>query len=212
MKKTTRNYIWILVANFLLVAAVGGVWQFRMNGTAWASSPKPVLEGVFKNVTVLGKPKPLKSAVYLANFEKDTDIADLKGQWTILNLWATWCPPCVLELPSLQKLAEARAARGLRVVAISLDDAESAAALKESLEARNLWRHKILRNWDETGAVSDVLWPDSMPYTVIVDPEGRMVATFEGEADWMSPEALKFVDSLLGPEKTKASTSAPAQR
>lgn len=195
MKKTTRNYLFILLANALLVGLIGVVWQARLADAPAAAGP--VLQGKFAEVKLLPDPKPLPQAHYLKDLKDKAFLPDLAGQWTIVNLWATWCAPCVLELPSLQKLSENYAGRGLRVIAISLDDAPNAGELEAGIAQAGLKDVAIARNWDDKGEVSDGLWPKGLPSTYIVDPQGRVVASFLGDADWVSADALALVESLL---------------
>lgn len=198
MKKTTRNYLGILLANTLLIAFVAVVWQVKLEA---APLPKPVLQGVFEHVKVEKSPKTVPEATYLEGLEKSVPLAALKGGWTILNLWATWCTPCVAELPSLQKLSDAYKGKGLRVVAVSLDNAQTVAELNEMVARVKLSKIKVAQNWDDKGEIAYTLWPEAVPTTYIISPAGKMFATFEGDADWMSPEALAFVDSLLKASK-----------
>ncbi len=202
MKKTTRNYLWVLLANVLLIGAVALIWQTRLEA---ATPVKPVLQGTFNFMKVKEKPMPVPQANYLKNFEKRAPLSELVGQWTVLNLWATWCAPCVTELPSLQKLSDTYAGKGLKVVAVSLDDAQNVDELREAITRARLSDIAVAKNWDDHGEISNTLWPEALPATYIISPEGKVWATFEGDADWVSPDALAFVDSLL-----KASPSAPA--
>jgi thiol-disulfide isomerase/thioredoxin len=195
MKNTTRKFIWILIANALLIGFIAVVWQTKIE----AASMEPVnfvLQGDFKAVKVLEKPKDLPAATYLAGLEKSVPLENLKGQWTILNLWATWCAPCVVELPSLQKLADAYADKGVQVIAISLDNPPNVAKLKEDIARAKLSNINIAQNWDDKGEIADGLWPEGIPTTYIINPKGQIVAIFEGDADWFSEDAKAFVESL----------------
>ncbi|NBX66209.1 MAG: TlpA family protein disulfide reductase [Proteobacteria bacterium] len=195
MKKTTRNYLHILLANVLLVAFIAVVWQVRLEA---APPVKPVLHGVFEHVKLEKTPKSLPKATYLEGLEKSVPLESLKGKWTILNLWATWCTPCVAELPSLQQLADEYADKDLRIVAVSVDNAETVDELKAMIARVKLSKIKIAQNWDDKAEISDNLWPEAVPTTYLITPQGKVFATFEGDADWTSPEARAFVDSLLG--------------
>jgi thiol-disulfide isomerase/thioredoxin len=197
MKNTTRKFIWILIANAFLIGFIAVVWQAKIEAATTATPVKLVLQGDFKKLKITEKPKDLPAnATYLAGLEKSVPLQNFKGQWTILNLWATWCAPCVLELPSLQKLADAYARAGVQVVAISLDNPPSVAKLKEDIARAKLSNIKIAQNWDDKGEVADNLWPEGIPTTYIINPAGQIIATFEGDADWFSADAKAFVESL----------------
>ncbi len=203
MKKTTRKYLWVLGANFLLLAAIMLLWQVRLEA---APAPQPVLRGYFTNVKIKDDPVPVPHADYLKDFTKRGDVINFKGQWTLLNLWATWCAPCVTELPSLQKMADNYKKRGLRVVAISLDDMVNVDELKDAMARHKLDNIAIAHNWDDKRAVGTAFWSDGLPATFLIDPKGRVFATYVGDADWTSPNATAFLDSLLVTKKAKAGT------
>lgn len=207
MKKTTRNYLWILLANVLLIGFVAVIWQTRLkagelNETVKQTAPgpiAPVQNGTFKFFKIETSPKRLEKASYLANLEKEVIVPDnLKGRWTILNLWATWCPPCVTELPSLQMAAVAYEPQGLNVLAISVDNAESVEDLREKIARAGITKIGVAQNWDHKGEISNVMWPESLPMTFIINPDGYVMATLSGEADWMSEDAQKFIESIIG--------------
>ena len=115
-----------------------------------------------------------------------------RGRYVLLNLWATWCAPCVAELPALVRL-QARAP-GLRVMAINTDRAGvDAAAFLKSHGARALIPYRdvdvtMLRSFKAYG----------LPLTVLIDPEGKIIARAEGPADWDSPEAVKYFKRVTG--------------
>lgn len=194
MKKTTRNYVWLLIANVLLITFIGAFWQFRLKYPAFAVTA-PVLQGEFKHIEIQNPARALPSAVYLKDLKVETNIADLKGQWTVLNLWASWCPPCVTEMPSLEKMAQNYAGKGLRVIAMSIDNFDKPNEIEEVV--KKLKFGSIARHWDHKGLVSDALGPQSLPITYIIDPQGRLFATYDGAADWMGEDARAFIDSFL---------------
>src|SRR5258706_2551734 len=85
-------------------------------------------------IPVIGQPMP--------NFDLEADggrpirLADLRGKVVVVNFWATWCPPCIEEMPSLDRFARTYASRGVEVVAISVD--EDAKAYRDFLQTRSL--------------------------------------------------------------------------
>ena len=116
-----------------------------------------------------------------------------RGRYVLLNLWATWCGPCVNELPSLARLS--RFAPGVRVVAVDTgdkDDVDAAAFLKEH-DAGNLIAYR-----DNEKVMMRSFVAISLPMTVLIDPQGRIVAKASGPADWGSPEAVKYFKRITG--------------
>lgn len=115
-------------------------------------------------------------------------LADLDGQPVLVNLWATWCAPCVKELPTLQALSAQEGS--LRVVAVSQDMAPRG-SVDAFLEDRGL---DGLEVWhDPAMAVSTALKADILPTTVLYDARGREVWRYVGDLDWTGAEAQQML-------------------
>ena len=177
-KKTTRNYIWVLAANALLILAVVALWEFRLH-----QAPKDPNAHYLPDVA------------YLSDLTNKASLTDLKGQWTLLNLWAAWCPSCVTEMPSLEKLANDYKSKGLHVVAISLDEAKSVDGVKANIAKFKFG--PITHNWDDMGQVYAAMNPEGLPTTYLADPSGKIVHVFEGERDWSAQDARSVIDQSL---------------
>jgi peroxiredoxin len=131
------------------------------------------------------------------------DLAARRGRVVLLNFWATWCPPCVAEMPSLDRLARTLAAEGLVVVAVSVDNDE--AALREFV-ARHQLGLTILR--DPGAHTAAAYRVTGYPQTFLIARDGTLVKTVLGPAEWDTPEAIAYFRGLLaGPRATEASTS-----
>lgn len=136
---------------------------------------------------------------------KNLDGADLylmqfSGHPVLLNLWATWCAPCVKELPTLDQLARAHAKAGdLRVVAVSQDSGPYASVVAF------LKFHKIAElepYQDSAMSLSGALGPDTvLPTSILIDAKGREVWRYVGDLDWTSPEAAKLLAEAGAPAK-----------
>jgi thiol-disulfide isomerase/thioredoxin len=125
-------------------------------------------------------------------------LSSYEGRVVVLNLWATWCAPCLTELPSLDRLYRALSGDGLSVLAVSVD--ERGADLREFLKGRGL-SLPVLH--DPGGVVtSEALHVRAYPTTFVIDAEGRLRERYLGVAEWDLPEALDHFRSLL-----RASTS-----
>ena len=123
-------------------------------------------------------------------------LSDFRGKVVVLNLWATWCAPCVKEMPTLAKLQTDYASRGVQVVALSQDREQATAQAKAFLA-----KHAPLTFYQDAGfAVMPALNlpAPGFPTTVIYDKSGVQRAYLQGEADWSSPEAHAVIDKVLG--------------
>jgi thiol-disulfide isomerase/thioredoxin len=114
----------------------------------------------------------------------DKAIADFKGRPLLVNLWATWCVPCVKELPTLAKLSAA-APGGLQVVAIS-QDMQGAKVVGPFLKDKGLALHPY---HDRDNALMLALKEASLPVSILFDAQGREVWRISGDLDWTGGRA-----------------------
>ncbi len=130
------------------------------------------------------------------------DLSSLRGRPLLVNFWATWCGPCLAEMPTLDALARRHAGGGAAaIVLISKDDRESLQKfLKGTRPAAPVYR---------LSAPYDRPWlGGAVPVTVIVDRAGRIVFRHLGAADWSGPATDRYLAGLLPPRD--AATSAPS--
>jgi thiol-disulfide isomerase/thioredoxin len=124
---------------------------------------------------------------------KPLDLRRFRGKVVVVNLWATWCGPCVTEMPTLANLQKRYEGTDLVVVPISvdrktaIDDVKSFIGVHPPLPIYN----------DASFAIPMKLKVLGLPTTIIYDREGREVARVKGEAKWDSPEAVALIDHLL---------------
>ena len=119
-------------------------------------------------------------------------LADLRGRVVVLNYWATWCPPCVDEMPSLQKLHEALDAKGLSVVAVSVDERfEDVERFVETFELTFTILH------DEGMRTARVYQTFKYPETYIIGRDGRVKSKVVGERDWVAPSVIRDLVALV---------------
>lgn len=123
----------------------------------------------------------------------ERSLDDYAGLPVLLNVWATWCDPCRDEMPTLQRLHIAYAPRGLRIVAVSIDDAGQVGLIREFAAEHGL-TFDILH--DARGAIMRQYPVRGVPQTFLISRDGRIVATRYLE-DWFSERNRKLVDSLL---------------
>lgn len=121
----------------------------------------------------------------------DIGIAKFKGVPVLVNLWASWCAPCVKELPTLQKLEEAQAKDGkLAVIAISQDMGPQG-SVDAFLASKKVGRFAAFH--DKDMALTTALGVQIMPTTILYDADGKEVWRFVGDQDWTSAEAAKLL-------------------
>jgi thiol-disulfide isomerase/thioredoxin len=124
--------------------------------------------------------------------------AELSGKPTLVNLWATWCAPCVKELPTLDRLAQSQ--KAIRVLAVSQDDGPhpSVVAFLATHRIANLNAYQ-----DPKMALSAALGPDTvLPTSILFDASGKEVWRYVGDLDWTSPQAAKLLAEAGGPKRS----------
>jgi thiol-disulfide isomerase/thioredoxin len=122
-------------------------------------------------------------------------LADFRGKVVVLNLWATWCAPCKLEMPSLDRLQAELGGPDLHVVALSVDRAGAdkvASFLKDEIGAEHLELYR-----DPEAATSRALGVLGLPTTVILDREGREVGRALGHREWDTEAAKDYLRAVM---------------
>ena len=161
-----------------------------------ANQPAPAEAGPQKGVDRSHKGEAAPAAEFSTPDGTSISLAKFRGVPVLVNLWATWCAPCVKELPTLDQLARSEGGR-LSVVAISQDDGPHA-----SVEAF-LKTHKIetLDSYqDPKMALAGALGAEVMPTSVLYDANGKEVWRYVGDEDWTGAEAAKLLaEAGVGP-------------
>jgi thiol-disulfide isomerase/thioredoxin len=136
------------------------------------------------------EPKPLPELAFTDGDDKPLKLGDYKGKTVLLNFWATWCAPCVKEMPSLDKLQAEMGKDRFIVLPLSLDGPtrRKVAPFYEEKKLANLGVY-----FDKGKKVMGALDISVLPTSVLVDSEGREIGRLEGEADWAKPEALALM-------------------
>lgn len=122
-------------------------------------------------------------------------LADYRGQVVLLNLWATWCGPCVVEMPSIQRLYDRYRSRGLRVVGVSVDDPPFAGRVRAFVAEHRL-TFDILH--EGSGRIEQTYRSRGLPATYIIARDGRIRVIRQGATDWDSPAHRAVIEQLLG--------------
>ena len=140
-------------------------------------------------------PKPPPPKGFVDGTGKTVHLADFKGEVLVVNLWATWCAPCKVEMPTLAALQTAYTGQPVRVMAISIDQARMGDAPKDFI-AQNA---PLDFYQDASMELPFTFQPEAQgfPTTILYDKSGMERARVVGEADWSTAEAKAVVDKLL---------------
>lgn len=139
------------------------------------------------------KGDPAPDATFKNADGEDVSLAEIEGKPVLVNLWASWCAPCVKELPTLDKLA--RAQPSLQVAAVSQDMGPHASVVA-FLQGHRIATLEAYQ--DPKMALSGALGVEVMPTSVLYDAKGREVWRYVGDLDWTSPAAAKLLAEAGG--------------
>lgn len=121
-------------------------------------------------------------------------LAQYRGKVVFLNFWATWCPPCRAELPSMQRLNEVFAGRDFVMLAVNVEE-DGAQVLPEFLRQ---YPHSYSVLLDPEGKAQQLYGVDKFPETFIIDKQGRVVERVIGAREWSSTAMLQRFNTLVG--------------
>lgn len=174
-----------------------------------AAAERPVLLGAFKDdFTILKEPVPAPRAGWEDGQGNRLTLADYRGRVVLLNFWATWCGPCVHEMPGLDSLQAELGEAGLTVLTVSADrgGARVVAPFLAENGLDNLGVHL-----DPRGKFALSFGVRGLPTTWLIDRRGLMVGLLEGPAEWDSQEAQVLIEHYLEQDAAPAG-DAPDSR
>lgn len=121
-------------------------------------------------------------------------LRQFRGRIVLLNVWATWCPTCRRELPTLDRLQKKLGGKDLEVVALSIDrdGAEAIAPFFREIGIKNL-----LIYFDRRGTVLGKYVIVGLPTTLVIDREGREIGRMAGPADWDTPQVAALLRRII---------------
>lgn len=125
------------------------------------------------------------------NSDRTVTLSQLKGQVVVLNFWATFCVPCVEELPSLVRMQQHMKAKGVTVLAVSIDEDEN--SYRRFLRDHNV---SLLSVRDPDQKSNGLYGTSKIPETYIIDRNGIVRRKFIGAVDWTEPDVIEFLGKL----------------
>ncbi len=124
---------------------------------------------------------------------KMVSLADFKGKVVLLNIWATWCPPCVAEMPSMETLYQELKEEDFEIIAVSIDESGS------DVVAPFMKKHKLSfpALTDTQGTTKNIYQTTGVPESFIIDKDGIIVEKVIGPREWASPDAINYFRNLI---------------
>lgn len=123
--------------------------------------------------------------------DRKVTLSDFRGKVVVLNFWATWCPPCVEEMPSLIQMQQRMKNRGVVVLAVSVDADQS--SYRKFLKDNSV---NLLTVRDADQKSNDLYGTFKFPETYIIDRNGIVRRKFIGAVDWNQPDILDYLSKL----------------
>ena len=124
---------------------------------------------------------------------KMVSLNDYRGKVVLLNIWATWCPPCVDEMPSMEKLYQELTGEGLEILAVSIDES-GAKTVRPFMKKHRLSFPALI---DSKGVITSLYQTTGVPESFILDKDGIIVEKVIGPRDWAAPDAIRFFRKLI---------------
>ena len=128
--------------------------------------------------------------------QQPINFSHFKGEVILVNLWATWCGPCLRELPALQRLANKLAGTDFKLLAISIDKEKSAQEILAFYQELKI--DKLGFYFDKDQQLNTILPTDVVPANFIINRQGEVISYMRSYADWDAPEATQLILSHLG--------------
>ena len=142
----------------------------------------------------VGSVAPDFTAVTLDSIPREKHLAEYRGQVIMINVWATWCAPCRVEMPSIEALHRAYAAKGFKVLAVSIDDPGHAETIRAFVDQYNL-TFEVLH--EGSGAIEHDYQTSGIPETFVIGRDGVIRKRVIGAAAWNSAANINLVRGLL---------------
>lgn len=159
-------------------------------------------KGAFVEFEAADPPRPATNTAFVDGEGRSRNLAEFRGESVVLNLWATWCAPCVREMPQLDRLNRLLAGDGIRVLALS-EDRGGAPLVRRFYDVNGINNLEVLI--DAGGKVLGELKVRGLPTTVLIDAGGREVGRALGAAEWESDVVVAFLRRCLDKPAPKKS-------
>jgi peroxiredoxin len=182
-QKVQRVNFQSIILIFIIIFGVGIIVLLQTKDSSFNLSIRPRLEK--------GVPAPSFTLPGLDG--KMVSLDDYKGKVVLLNIWATWCPPCVDEMPSMEKLYQELKGEAFEILAVSID----VLGAKEVIPFMKKHKLSFPGLTDTNGAIKSLYQTTGVPESFIIDKDGIIVEKIIGPRDWATPGAIRYFRNLI---------------
>ena len=183
------------LATVVLAIVIGSAVSLYVRRSAAPLAP-PDISAVEKvgSLNLLREPRELPDVGFSDGDGQSVKLSSFRGKVVLLNVWATWCPPCRKEMPTLDRLQAKLGGSRFEVVALSIDRS-GPSVVRSFYDEIGI---KALRIYiDQSGEASSALNVYGIPTTLLIDHAGRELGRKIGPAQWDSPEIVKLIQSYI---------------
>ena len=205
----SRTIILAATGALALLALGGGAAFYSVTGDAGngscsaaratAERMKPQVKGEVAAVEIRSRPQPAPELAFTGPDGQPTTLAALKGKTLLVNLWATWCAPCLKEMPSLDALQKEMGGPDFAVVAINIDtrnlDKPKAWLAENKVTTLPFYSDPQAATFQALRAAHKV---EGMPVSIIVDKAGCELGIIQGPADWANADSKALMKAAIG--------------
>jgi peroxiredoxin len=185
-----RRFLILLFLTLFVIGTLAACAKKEEGGKSLHSLLEPYSESV--GISVPQKPSKAPDFTLQDLEGRRVTLSDYRGKLVFLNFWATWCPPCRAEMPSMEMLHQKLSDDGLEIVAV--DIGETNQMVSDFVKSMELTFTILL---DTRQKVSSIYGIRNIPTTFIVDKEGWIAGRAVGARDWSSEDSLKMFQALL---------------
>lgn len=178
----------------LLIAVIACVFVIIQSCSIEQSpSLQRFAKGGLKKLQVLDPPPAQPQMTFKTADGGDISLSDFRGKTVLLNVWATWCVPCVAEIPSLDTLQAQKGSPNFVVITISMDrHIDDAKAFFDKANINDLTLYH-----DPTYGISAKVGVEGIPISIFYNPNGKEIVRIPGDVNWQSAETNALLDAVL---------------
>ena len=147
--------------------------------------------------------------IFLVNDFKNNEtinLEDLKGKIILLHFWALWCPPCIHEMPTINKLAKEINNDSFKILAITVDSKKQNLKIKDFIEEHKLYNLSFIHDYDFE--IAKLYQVTGFPESILIDSEGKIAGIYDSvdgklksriiaDRNWTDPKIIEFINGLL---------------
>lgn len=182
--KTEKDFNYpIAVFIFVAVTALVIILSLKLNDSSYK----------FSNQVAIKDNLPAPDFTFPGLDGKTVSLSDYKGKVVLVNIWATWCPPCVDEMPSMEKLYHKFKGENFEILAVSIDES-GLKAVAPFMKKSGLTFPALI---DSEGAIKTVYGITGIPESFIIDKQGFLIKKIVGPVNWATPQIFRFFSDLI---------------